>query len=167
MVGDGDLVGDADLLGDADVPGEGDLLGDTVPAGEVVRNSDSEGVRFPFGEGATPRADDCGVRVVDTCDVEEGALCVASACGWACGESDLEVAPVRAKTAATEAATSPPVIQAEASGREMRRRSGRPALAAPGGPEAGPAKARRILAAAESRRSAAEWSPRGGEEIGG
>ena len=152
------------MLGDGDLDGAGDLP-DTVTAGDVVRNSDSEGARLPFEEGETPAADDRELGVTDTCDVdvdveeeEEEELCVASACGWALGETVWGLAAVRAKTVPAEAATSPAVIQAEASGREMRRCWGRPALPAPGSPAAGPAKARRILASAESRRSAAEWS---------
>jgi hypothetical protein len=41
--GDADVLGA--LLGAGDSPGEGALVGSTVPAGGVVRNSDSEGVR--------------------------------------------------------------------------------------------------------------------------
>jgi hypothetical protein len=140
--GDGDAEGDPEVDGDADgavdLPGWGDffgaadLAGNTVAGGEVVRNSDSAGVRYAFGAGAAGRADDSGLGVTDTCDAEAGVVCDPPACDWVCGISDRGPAPVKAKTAAAEAATRPPVMQADASGRDKRRCACRATLPASG-----------------------------------
>jgi hypothetical protein len=168
---DGDADDDADAVGDelagADLAGAGDLVGtgSTVLAGDVLRNSDSAGVMYAFAAGAAGRPDDSAPGVTDTWDAEAGVVCAAPACDWACGASGPG-APVRAKTAAAEAATSPPVIQADASGRDRRRwaclatmpRSGSAAgspangmaLSAPNGMTAWPAAGGRISAAGSS-----------------
>jgi hypothetical protein len=114
----GDVLAGADLAGAADLVGVG--VGSPVGAGDLLRNSDSAGLMYAFAAGAAGRADDSGLGVTDTCDTEAGVVCAAPACVWACGASGPG-APVRAKTAAAEAATSPPVIHADASGRDRRR----------------------------------------------
>jgi len=129
---DGDADGAADLLGSGDFFGAADLVGNMVAGGEAVRNSDSAGVRYAFGAGAAGRADDSGLGVTDTCDAEAGVVCDPPACDWVCGISGRGPAPVKAKTAAAEAATRPPVMQADASGRDKRRCACRATLPASG-----------------------------------
>src|SRR5205807_4685441 len=72
------------------------------------------------------------------------ATAPAPACGWTCAAAGGRLAPIRAKTATAEAATSPPLRQAEARGREMRCRPDRPPPPDRGWPEAAPVGARRF-----------------------
>jgi hypothetical protein len=118
---DGDADGAGDLPGAGDFFGAGDLVGNTVAGGVAVRNSDSAGVRYAFGAGAAGRADDSGLEVTETCDAEGGVVCDPPSCAWVCGISGRGTAPVKTKTAAAEAATRPPVMQADATGRDKRR----------------------------------------------
>jgi len=126
----GDVLAGADLAGAADLVGVG--VGSPVGAGDLLRNSDSAGLMYAFAAGAAGRADDSGLGVTDTCDAEAGVVCDPPACDWVCGISDRGPAPVKAKTAAAEAATRPPVMQADASGRDKRRCACRATLPASG-----------------------------------
>jgi hypothetical protein len=161
--GDGDADADAggeadavrDVLAGGDFFGAADLAGTRVAAGDLLRNSDSAGLMYAFAAGTPGRADDSGLGVTDTCDAEAGVVCAAPACDWVCGWG---TAPVRAKTAAAEAATSPPVIHADASGRDRRRWACLATMPVSGAAAGSPANGITLWPAAGLRTSAAGGS---------
>jgi len=135
--GDADAEEDPDADGDAagDSAGAEDSDGVTVAGEDGLRNSDSEGL-IAFGMAITGDADDGRGSADARADADAGELAVGVVSGapareWACGASECGTAPVRTKTAAADAATSPPVILADATGRETRCRARRTLPPAP------------------------------------
>jgi len=141
--GDADAEDDGDDGGDAggDVLGaEGAVVGPAVgelPSDELtdgLRKLDADGLRNAFGaieaDGAVAdgAVADGVPEVADAADAGAGAVAAtpAPACGWVRGAVGVRSAPIMAKAATAEATTSPPARHAEASGREMRCRPGRP-----------------------------------------
>ncbi len=137
----GDAEGDADLEDDPDADGDTAAIGDLAAAGDVdrvtagvvdgLRYCESDGLTYALGTGTTRGTDDDergDTDAGDAGDVAVGVVSAAPAFGWACGTRECGTAPVRTKTAAAEAATSPPVIPADATGRERRCRARRPLL---------------------------------------
>ena len=97
------------------------------------------GVRYKFGESeaeteAEGDAEDDARGLAAGFDATAGAVAAAPApaCGWAWPAAGVRPAPIMAKAATAEAATSPPLRHTEATGREMRCRPGRPGRAACG-----------------------------------
>jgi len=124
----------AGLLALADVDGcakNWDTSG--VGARDVLEVLDRVGLRYMFGEtrAAADGADeDDGPGLaagLDDAAAGEVATAPAPACGcrWLAAGA-WWLAPIRAKAATAEPATSPPVRHAEASGREIRCRPGPP-----------------------------------------
>jgi hypothetical protein len=153
--GDDDAEGEADADADGELPGVADLVGcvvaDVLEDGGTggFKKLDRDGVRYAFGATETEGvADDDPRGVAGAFDTGAGAVATAPvpACGWACLAGSGRLAPIMAKTATAETATSPPLRHAEASDREMRCRPGRPPPPAGVGPEADPVSARRFPA---------------------
>ncbi len=171
-VGEEDAVGDAgageeedagadddageDSVGAADSVGAEVLDGVTVAAEDGLRNSDGEGLPDAFGVAAAADADDAGRGLRDAGAVVVGVVSAAPARGWYCGADGRGTAPVRTKTAAADAATSPPVIPADAIGRDRRCRARRPSL--PGSAVLSAAPANGMM----SPDSGASWSSAAG-----
>jgi len=125
-----DLVGCAD---DEETIGVGGM--------DVLEDLDRAGLRYTFGEtraDAGGAAEDDVRGLVAGSDAEAGVVATAPApaCGWRWLAAGVRFAPIRAKAATAEPATSAPVRPAEASVREMRCRPG-PPVPARGGPERG------------------------------
>jgi hypothetical protein len=98
-----------------------------------VLDPDRAGVKNAFGETRADAAgaDEDPVRELgaglDDTEAGEVATAPAPACGWWWLDAGVWwLAPIRAKAATAEPATSPPVRHAEASGREIRCRPGPP-----------------------------------------
>jgi len=124
---------DEDLVGF----GEAELVADLIGVGgmDVLKNRDRAGVRNTFGETEADgeAGDDVGEMAGGFADVAGAVADVpAPACGWAWLAAGVRSAPIRAKAATAEAATSPPLRQAEASDREIRCSPGRLGLAGRG-----------------------------------
>lgn len=134
VVGDEDVVGlllpvgDAELADDLGEPflGAVDDTGETTMVGssDGLTTWERAGVRNALGEietaGAGAAAEPMGF--VPGTAFEEVAGAVAGP-AWACGSTPgFRPAPISATTATAEAATRPPLTQAEASGRDRRRR---------------------------------------------
>ena len=155
---DGDDDAGRDVLGSADgdvagvaageLPGGGvtnelkklDPAGDTNALGAI----EAEGAAGEGGRGVTGAAD-AGAGVVATTP--------APACGWRWLAEGVRSAPIMAKAATPEAATSTPLTNAEASGREMRCR---PRRLGCGWPKAASIRARPLSASARPL-SASAW----------
>ena len=96
----------------------------------MLEDPDRAGVRNAFGEtrAAADGADEDDVpglaAGLDDAEAGEVATAPAPACGWRWLAAGAWLAPIRAKAATAEPATSPPVRHAEASGREIRCRPG-------------------------------------------
>ena len=123
-----ELVGfaEAELVGFADE----ELTG--VGSTDVLENRDRAGVRYALGEiEAEGEAEDDARGLACGLEATAGwvAAAPAPACGWAWPAEGVRSAPIKAKAATAEPATSPPLRQAEASDREIRCRPGRPGLA--------------------------------------
>src|SRR5580692_8860608 len=163
--GDGDAEGDAEADGEADGDAEADLAGAADLAGVIVgavdglRNSESDGVRYAFGAGAAGRVEEDAIGVAGLSAVAAGVVCTDPASGWICGAGGCLTAPVSTKTATAEAATSPPEIPADATGRETRCRARRPTRPDPGRPVAASANWMTFPAGTEPRTSAADCRP--------
>ena len=139
--GDADAEDDGDDGGDAggDVLGaEGAVVGPAVgelPSNGVtdgLRKLGEDGLRNAFGaieaDGVAGVVADRVLGVADAADAGAGAVAAtpARACGCVWGAVGVRLAPIMAKAATAEATRSPPLRTAEASGREMRCRPGRP-----------------------------------------
>jgi hypothetical protein len=132
----GDEAGGEDaggLLGSEDVDGcaeDWDTIG--VGAKDVLEVRDRVGLRNMLGEtrAAADGADedDGPGLAAGLDDAAEGVVATAPApaCGCRWLAAGVWLAPIRAKAATAEPATSPPVRHAEASGREIRCRPGPP-----------------------------------------
>jgi len=169
-VGDAEADADADAEADADPDAGGDAAGDLAGAGvcdgvtvageEGLRNSDSEGLRAAFAPGTAGDTDDDERGATDAGAVAgavaAGVVSAAPARDWLGGADEWGTAPVRTKTAAADAATSPPVIPADATGRERRCRPARPLLPGPGWPAAGTPNGMTFPPEAALRSSAAD-----------
>jgi hypothetical protein len=130
-------LGDAEAVGDADSDGDADGLADGLADGEVrvpgeVMVCTAGVMSAGTGPGTAPEVADPG-RDADT----DGEVCgaagaearpvavderVAAAFGWSCAADGCLAAPDRAKLTAAEAARTPAVTPATASGRHKRRR---------------------------------------------
>jgi hypothetical protein len=107
---------------------------DTTGVGgiDVPDELDRAGLRYAFGEtraGAEGEAErDVGGLAAGLDDAEAGELASAPApaSGWRGPDDGVWLAPIRAKAATAEPATSAPVRHAEASVREIRCRPGPP-----------------------------------------
>jgi hypothetical protein len=104
----------------------------TGTGGIDVLDPDRAGVKNAFGEtrASAGGADEdlvgeLGAGLDDT-EAGEVATAPAPACGCRWLAAGVWLAPIRAKAATAEPATSPPVRHAEASGREIRCRPGPP-----------------------------------------
>ena len=112
---------DAELAGT--VPGCVALIG--VGASDVL-NLEAGGLRKELGDrGALGDA----LAPAGVSAPRAGAVAglPADACGWSGPAAGVRFAPIRAKAATADPATTPAVRPAEASGREIRCRPGRPA----------------------------------------
>ena len=121
-------VADADALA---------LLDDTAGAGVIgvggrdePMSSDEAGLRYARGETGIDfegAAEDDASGLAGGLAAEDGAVTTtpAPACGWRELSAGDRFAPINAKAATPEPATSPPVMHAEASVRETRCRPGR------------------------------------------
>jgi hypothetical protein len=102
---------------------------------DVPVNAVEAGLRYALGETGTETKDEGEGEAEDDAPGLAGGLAVeagtvataapAPACGWRCWPAGGRFAPINAKAATAEPATSPPVRIAEASGRETRCRPGR------------------------------------------
>jgi hypothetical protein len=132
----GDEAGGDDAGG---LPGSEDVDGcaedwDTIGVGakDVLEVRDRVGLRNMLGEtrAAADGADedDAPGLAAGLDDAAEGVVATAPApaCGCRWLAAGVWLAPIRAKAATAEPATSPPVRHAEASGREIRCRPGPP-----------------------------------------
>ncbi len=122
---------DEDLVGFADEEVSG------VGSRDVLKNRDRAGVRNTFGETEAPAEgedEDDPRGLGGALDATAGAVATVPvpACGWPWPAAGVRSAPIKAKAPTAEAATRPPVRQAEASDREIRCRPGRPGLAGGG-----------------------------------
>jgi hypothetical protein len=127
----GDEAGgdDAGGLPGLDVDGCADD-GDTTGVGgmDVPEEPDRAGLRYALGETRAdaegePERDVPGLAAgLDDAEAGELATAPAPACGWRWPDDGVWLAPIRAKAATAEPATSPPVRHAEASVREIRCR---------------------------------------------
>ena len=97
-----------------------------VPTRAGVKNAFGE-TRTDAGGADEDPAGELGAGLDDT-EAGEVATAPAPACGcrWLAAAGVWWLAPIRAKAATAEPATSPPVRHAEASGREIRCRPGPP-----------------------------------------
>jgi hypothetical protein len=136
--GEDDDREDDDGLGAADCDVAGVAVGEPPGDGvtEELKKLDEAGNRSALGvtEGEGAAGDGgCTPGVVGTADSGAGAAVgtPAPACGWAWLAGGVRSAPIMAKAATPEPTTSTPLTNAEASGREMRCRPGRPGR--PGG----------------------------------
>jgi hypothetical protein len=144
----------------ADVAGveAGELPGDGVT--DELRKLDPDEDRNALGASeAEGAADDRaagegaagdGREAVDAAGAGAGVVAAvpAPARGWAWLEGGVRSAPIMAKAATPEATTSTPLTHAEASGREMRCRPGRPGRTDGGRPETASVGARPLPASA-------------------
>jgi len=123
-----DLVGVPDPDPDPEPPGcAGAELAGTVPScvaligvgASDVLNLDAGGLRNVLGD-----RDALGEALAPAGASAPRAGAVAGlpadACGWSCPAAGVRFAPIRAKAATADPATTPAVRPAEASGREMR-----------------------------------------------
>jgi hypothetical protein len=112
------------------------LLDDTAGAGVIgvggrdePMSSDEAGLRYARGETGIDfegAAEDDASGMAGGLAAEDGAVTTtpAPACGWRELSAGDRFAPIKAKAATPEPATSPPVMHAEASVRETRCRPG-------------------------------------------